>query len=139
MIHECIKKILSRYEKKHIILTAILVLIIGCYLLRGPIYQAIYKFEIFEERQSPCGEYTLVIYWQTRSPFLNIEEVFSLRYCYVVLKDKKGKVLAKPSPICSCILIRANLGTNWDYNSNVVYFSEFSYIDLSTYKIYCSE
>ncbi len=123
--------------KKKIILTAIL--IIGCFLIINPVCQSIYKFEIYEKRQSPCKEYTLLVYRQSRSIFFNIENSYYSRECYVVLKDKNGKTLAKPYPICSCLVMKGDLGTNWDYDKKRVYFSMFSYIDLSTYKIHCNE
>ncbi|WP_346881327.1 hypothetical protein [uncultured Algibacter sp.] len=117
-----------------IILISILILIVGVYLWTIPRFK-----ENGEVYPSPDGKYVLKVYAQTNFIRIGIGDG-GFKHAYVVLEDRNGNVLCKPTIFNSCKeAIISEVWGNWEEEEDKVYFTKFSYIDLNTMKMHCLE
>ena len=115
--------------KKRIIFIFLLLIIVFIYLSRS-------KYIPRKTYASPNSEYILEVYEETGyKPFFSLASEQDFAEAYVVLKNKKGKVLLEPHWYASCDFLIGDLMIDWDENR--VYFTKFDYIDLTSMSFDC--
>ncbi|QCE40496.1 hypothetical protein [Psychroserpens sp. NJDZ02] len=94
------------------------------------------KGEFYTKHESPKGEYVLEVYQ------LKLSSSFRTHgdspNAYVILKNKEGKIISKPSIINKCNFILNDLSVEWfKHNENKVHYTNISYIDIDLGEMIC--
>lgn len=96
------------------------------------------KFVRQEVFKSTNSLYILEVYKEVSyKPLFSLSSEQEFAEAYVVLKDKRGKVLLEPHWYASCDFIISDLQVEWQDKVSRVYFTKFNYIDLTTMSFDC--
>lgn len=130
---------MKRLNTKIIVISVILIVVLAIFLVKWN--QNYYdKSDFIEEFRSPDGEYTLSILFvpedkNTAVPLASGTYMHS--EAIVVLKNKEGKTLVKPTRLCHCKFSYLELNIEWLLDKKRVYFTKSDYIDLNKMTLVC--
>ncbi len=119
---------------KTILIAIVLLILIALvvYVISRP------KFVLQTTHTSPDNKYILEVYTEKGfKPTMSMASESGFAKAYVILKDNKGNILAKPNWIKPCRFIIGDLAIEWQIEQDKVYFTKFNYINLKNNSLDC--
>ncbi|GAA0872268.1 hypothetical protein GCM10009117_14150 [Gangjinia marincola] len=112
-------------------LIVIVALVVGIYLFTKK------EYALKESFASPDAAYTIDLYVEQGNPGSgSFTGDADFKKAYVILKNKNGEVLSKPSVLNSCRFTLGDFSLDWNEEGKI-YFTKFNYIDLSDHSMNC--